>query len=204
MTVPRPLILFLAFCGGAALFGVPLILAAWAFSGGTPGARVTEQPRSSLVAAGGSSRSGEAIGELRFTAFDLGFEPSRVEVVEPGRYAVTFTNDGALLHNISFADGTVIEAEAGQSATGEVIVPAEGLPYVCSIPGHAEGGMRGAVTVAVASRKCRTAGPLTILAPRLRLSPIQTRPSTHCTTLWRRRSRRGPCTRLSSQSASAR
>jgi nitrite reductase (NO-forming) len=148
MTVPRPLILFLAFCGGAAIFGVPLILAAWAFSGGTPGAPIAEQPRSPLIAAGPSVRSGETIGELQFTAFDLGFDPSRVEVVEPGRYAVTFTNDGAVLHNISFADGTVIEAEAGQSATGEVIVPAEGLPYVCSIPGHADGGMRGVVTVA--------------------------------------------------------
>ncbi len=28
MNVPRPLVLFLAFCGGAAIFGVPLVLAA--------------------------------------------------------------------------------------------------------------------------------------------------------------------------------
>jgi nitrite reductase (NO-forming) len=148
MSVPRPLILFLAFCGGGALFALPLILAAWAFSGDAPRAPVAEQPRSSLVAEDASERTDDTVGDLRFSAFDLGFEPSNAEVEEPGRYAVTFSNDGEVLHNISFSDGTVIEAEAGESATGEVIVPAEGLAYVCSIPGHADGGMRGAITVA--------------------------------------------------------
>ena len=82
-----------------------------------------------------------------FHAFDLGFEPTAVEVEQAGRYTVTFVNDGAILHDITFADGTVMAAEPGQTATGEVVVPAEGLGYICSIPGHADGGMEGAVTV---------------------------------------------------------
>src|SRR5690606_13339809 len=65
-----------------------------------------------------------------------------------GRYAVTFINDGAIFHDIAFSDGTVIEAEAGETAEGEIVVPPEGLGYICSVPGHADGGMQGAIVVA--------------------------------------------------------
>lgn len=88
------------------------------------------------------------MGELSFRAFDLGFEPASVEVEQPGRYTVTLVNDGAVLHDITFADGTILEAEAGETATGDVVVPAAGLGYICSIPGHADGGMEGAISVA--------------------------------------------------------
>ena len=36
MTLPKPLVLFLAFCGGAAIFGLPLVFAALAFGAGGP------------------------------------------------------------------------------------------------------------------------------------------------------------------------
>src|SRR5918995_723325 len=155
MTLPKPLVLFLAACGGAAIFGLPLVLAALVLGagapGGTPGtgdgdgAPSTGSPAATVAA---TPDAGETVGELMFHAFDLGFEPASVEVDQPGRYAVTFMNDGAILHDITFADGTVLEAEPGQTATGEVVVPAEGLGYICSIPGHADGGMEGAISVA--------------------------------------------------------
>jgi nitrite reductase (NO-forming) len=146
--------MFLAFCGGAALFGLPLVFAGLLFGAGGPGgegeptappAVGAESPSPSAVA------SDEVVGELEFHAFDLGFEPAAVEVEQAGRYTVTFVNDGAILHDITFADGTVIEAEPGQTGTGEVVVPAEGMGYICSIPGHADGGMEGAITVAGAN-----------------------------------------------------
>ena len=153
MNVPKPLVLFLAFCGGAALFGMPLVFAAFALGSGVPagdnggaGAPTAESPAVS-VSASPEPASDEIIGELEFHAFDLGFDPASVELDQPGRYAVTFVNDGAILHNLTFADGTVLEAEPGQTATGDVVVPAEGLGYVCSIPGHADGGMKGAITI---------------------------------------------------------
>jgi nitrite reductase (NO-forming) len=147
MTLPKPLVLFLAFCGGGALFGMPLVLAALVL-GGAPSAPAAGQAGSPTPAASAALQTDEVIGELTFTAFDLGFEPASVEVEQPGRYAVTFVNDGAVLHDLTFADGTVIEADAGRTETGEVVIPAEGLGYVCSIPGHADGGMQGAVAVA--------------------------------------------------------
>jgi nitrite reductase (NO-forming) len=146
MVIPRPLVLFLAFCGGAALFGMPLVLAALAL--GNPSGPTAAQSGSPVPSASQEVPTGEIIDELEFRAFDLGFEPNSVEVEQPGRYAVTFVNDGEVFHNITFADGTVIEAEAGESAEGEVTVPAEGLGYVCSIPGHADGGMKGSIAVA--------------------------------------------------------
>jgi nitrite reductase (NO-forming) len=150
MTVPKPLILFLAFCGGAALFGVPLVFAGLALGFGAPAGAGVDAPTSGSPAATVSASpgvAGEIVGELEFHAFDLGFEPASVEVEVPGLYTVAFVNDGAILHDITFADGTVLEAEPGETGTGEVVVPAEGLGYICSIPGHADGGMEGSITV---------------------------------------------------------
>lgn len=145
MTLPRPLVLFLAFCGGAALFAAPLLVAALALSTPTSPAAAAESPTAQPSASVGTD---EILGTLSFRAFDLGFDPTSVEVDQPGRYAVSLVNDGAILHNITFADGTVLQAEAGQTAEGEVVVPAEGLDYLCSIPGHADAGMKGAISVA--------------------------------------------------------
>jgi nitrite reductase (NO-forming) len=149
--LPRPLVLFFAFCGAAAIFAAPLVLGAMVL--GASAERDLDEPAgeaapTASVMPSEAPISDEIIGELEFTAFDLGFEPASVEVEEPGRYTVTFINDGAVLHDITFADGTVIEAEAGEEASGEVVVPSAGLGYICSIPGHADGGMTGAITVA--------------------------------------------------------
>ena len=154
MNVPRPLILFLAACGGALLFGMPIVLGAIALGAGSPPAAVEPSGDAQPEASGSAAAeppTDEVIGELTFHAFDLGFEPTSVEVEEPGRYSVAFVNDGAILHDITFADGTVLEAEAGETATGEIVVPAAGLGYICSIPGHADGGMQGAISVAGAN-----------------------------------------------------
>ncbi|MGH2511183.1 MAG: plastocyanin/azurin family copper-binding protein, partial [Candidatus Limnocylindrales bacterium] len=80
-------------------------------------------------------------------AFDLGFRPSAVAVASAGTYALKFVNDGAVEHNITFADGTVLVAQARQTTTGSVSVPAAGMTFLCSIPGHAQAGMTGAISV---------------------------------------------------------
>lgn len=88
---------------------------------------------------------------IEIEAFDLGFQPAAVTVPAAGTYDVTFRNTGAAFHDLTFADGTKIEAEAGATATGEVTVPAGGLTFICSVPGHEQGGMSGAVTIAGAA-----------------------------------------------------
>ena len=193
MMLPRPLVLFLAFCGGAALFAAPLFLAALALGTPTPpgcggGVRRRRKP----VPAPGVARSAR---HAELPAFDLGFDPASVDVEQAGRYAVTFVNDGAVVHNITFADGTVIEAEAGKTAEGEVVVPAEGLGYVCSIPGHADGGMRGAISVAGGHGRGSSCRPVAGAGRRTRPSiPIRMRLSTCRATRRRLRSPKAVCT----------
>ena len=115
--------------------------------------------------------------KITIEAFDLGFTPSMPTVPAAGTYQVEFKNTGSTLHDVTFADGTKISAEGGASATGTVTVPAAGLAFMCSIPGHADAGMKGEVMVAGAA----PAAHRPALSPpglRRRPSPIRTRPST--------------------------
>jgi nitrite reductase (NO-forming) len=113
-------------------------------------------PPASAPAAGAPTSSpgaavvdpGEILGTIEIDAFDLGFEPAALTVDAAGTYEVTFTNSGAILHDLAFADGTKLEADGGGSATGTVTVPESGLPFICSIPGHEDAGMTGAISVA--------------------------------------------------------
>ena len=136
--MPRPLIYFLAFTGMGTLFAGTMILAAIVL--GSPG-EATASPTASPPPAQ------EGGGEFTITAFDLGFEPAMVHVAGPGAYTVTFVNDGGTYHDVTFDDGTVIGADGHETATGEVTIPAEGMSFICSVPGHADAGMTGMVMV---------------------------------------------------------
>ncbi|MEX2548121.1 MAG: plastocyanin/azurin family copper-binding protein, partial [Chloroflexota bacterium] len=87
-------------------------------------------------------------GEIVIESFDLGFRPSSIEVAAPGTYNVTLNNTGQIAHDVTFADGTHIHAEAGQTTTATVDIPSGGLDFICSITGHEEAGMTGSITVA--------------------------------------------------------
>jgi nitrite reductase (NO-forming) len=116
--------------------------------GGTPSPSASPPESAAASSAGGA---GEVLGEIAISAFDLGFDPSTVDVAKPGTYTVMFHNTGAVAHDLTFADGTKIAAEAGQMATGTVTIPAGGTTFLCSVPGHAAAGMTGTVTVAGAA-----------------------------------------------------
>ncbi|HJT63623.1 MAG TPA: hypothetical protein VJ839_02515, partial [Candidatus Limnocylindria bacterium] len=94
---------------------------------------------------GASAGEGGIAGEIAISAFDLGFEPSTVDVPEPGTYTVHFTNDGALVHDVTFDGQPTQVAEPGEMVTFEVTIPEGGTTFLCSVPGHADGGMTGAV-----------------------------------------------------------
>jgi plastocyanin len=142
----RTFLYFAAFTGMGTVFVVTLIVASLIFGGTAP----TAGPAASSTPGATSTPAGGPAGEITITAFDLGFEPSTVTVGQPGTYTVTFVNDGGTFHDVTFADGTVIGAEGHATATGEVTIGAEGLGFICSVPGHADGGMRGDVVVATA------------------------------------------------------
>jgi nitrite reductase (NO-forming) len=119
--------------------------ATWTYAPALPSSAV---PASS--AAPSAAASGVAVaeaGSFQIEAFDLGFKPNQVSVDMAGAFKVTFKNTGTIPHDLTFADGTKIAANAGETATGTVNVPAAGITFICSVPGHSDAGMKGAVTV---------------------------------------------------------
>lgn len=94
--------------------------------------------------------AGPVVDTLAFEGFELGFAPATIQVDQPGQYAVTFTNTGHTDHDW-VASGIRLVARPGETVSGTVVVPADGLEFVCSFPGHAAAGMRGTITVASAA-----------------------------------------------------
>lgn len=91
--------------------------------------------------------AGPVLGTLEVEGFELGFRPATLQVDKPGRYTVTFTNAGHTDHDW-VAGETRLLARPGETVSGTVVVPAGGLEFVCSFPGHAPAGMRGSIAVA--------------------------------------------------------
>jgi uncharacterized cupredoxin-like copper-binding protein len=150
--MPRTLALWIAFTTAGSMFALVMVFAALALGAGGGGAGQAS-PSASTAAPSGP------VGTIEVRAFDLGFEPSMVHVDAPGTYTVTFTNDGGVLHDLTFADSTTISAEAHTVATGQVTIPGTGLTFICSIPGHADAGMRGEVMVSATGEPGASASP---------------------------------------------
>jgi nitrite reductase (NO-forming) len=118
------------------------------------GCGATRQPRANAPAAPdvqavqqGQAPSGEVLGTIEITGIDMGFTPNYVDVKAPGRYTVNFVNNGAIVHDIAFPDGTKLTAQAGKTVKGDVMIPPSGVKFICSIPGHKDAGMVGTVAV---------------------------------------------------------
>jgi nitrite reductase (NO-forming) len=148
---PRPRLLGLVVVLG--LVGVACTPAAakpgWTFAPASPAGQAAVP--SDGAPAGTDAPAAPAASTLEIEAFDLGFTPNDPTVDAAGPLTVVLKNTGAAVHDITFADGTTIVAQPGETATGTVDIPAEGLAFICSIPGHEQGGMRGAVTVSGAA-----------------------------------------------------
>jgi uncharacterized cupredoxin-like copper-binding protein len=117
-----------------------------------------------LVACGGGDDEPEA-ASLTFEGNDsLQFSPATASVPAGSEVTVTLNNTGALEHSWTLVGNdadvaTVTDADAINSAsTGTVAggasdtltftAPAAGTyTYVCTVPGHAAGGMVGTLTV---------------------------------------------------------
>jgi nitrite reductase (NO-forming) len=121
----------------------------WTFSPANAGApaAVGASPAPS-TASGGTAAAGPTLGSLEVKAVDLGFEPKELSVSKAGAYEIKFTNSGAIPHNITFADGSQAAANPGETKTITVNVPDSGVTFLCSVPGHADAGMKGSITVA--------------------------------------------------------
>jgi nitrite reductase (NO-forming) len=91
--------------------------------------------------------AGDTLGTIEIHSVDIGFKPTNLTVAQPGRYTVTLINDGGIPHDITFPDGTKIAANPKETMSANVDVPTAGLSFICSVPGHADAGMKGAISV---------------------------------------------------------
>ncbi|MDW3214096.1 MAG: multicopper oxidase domain-containing protein [Ilumatobacteraceae bacterium] len=132
--------------GVAALLALTTVAAAACADDG-PAARIS----GGAAAGSGAGAAAASVSEIspgdtvEFYAGEFMFAPADF-TAEPGTYSGVLVNDGDIEHDITFEGGDPIVAAAGESVEFEFTVPAEGIRYWCSIPGHEDAGMVGFVS----------------------------------------------------------
>jgi plastocyanin len=91
-------------------------------------------------------------GTLKLAASptDLAFDKKTLSS-SPGEVTIDFENPASLEHNVAIEQEGEIVAESETIASGKTSVTADLAPgtytFLCTIPGHAEAGMEGTLTV---------------------------------------------------------
>lgn len=89
-----------------------------------------------------------ADGAVVIEASEFEFAPDTVTIAADSDVEITLDNVGAVEHDWAVEELDVnIHADAGETATGTVNVPAGTYDIICTIPGHAEAGMVGTLVV---------------------------------------------------------
>ena len=111
---------------------------------GTPEASPAASPDASPAA---SPVAGA--GEFTVTAIELAFEPKEFTIPAGTDVVVTIENGGALQHDFVIDELEVKSDLLDGGSSGTVTINAEPGTYefYCSVPGHAEAGMVGTLTV---------------------------------------------------------
>lgn len=96
---------------------------------------------------GGGGTSDGGVVEVAGTDA-LAFEPEQLTAAA-GEVTVELTSGEGVLHTfvIDQTDEVVVEAAAGETATGTVDLDAGEYTFYCDVPGHREAGMEGTLTV---------------------------------------------------------
>jgi uncharacterized cupredoxin-like copper-binding protein len=90
--------------------------------------------------------------EVAIEAGDLWFDPARIELEAGTTTNLVLDNTGQVFHDLSIPDLDIhLEAGAGETAATALRSPDEGrYEFLCTVPGHAAGGMRGELVVTTA------------------------------------------------------
>jgi len=67
--------------------------------------------------------------------------------VAKGAVTFTVTNKGKITHDFRIGGKKTALLKPGKKATLRVVLKAGKAPYLCTLPGHAAGGMKGTLTV---------------------------------------------------------
>ena len=95
----------------------------------------------------GDTPSAPAAAAGVIVATEFAFDPPVVQSGSP--VELVLRNDGAAFHNLEIegVDGFVLEVEPGETDAGTIELDAGNYVLWCSVPGHREAGMVGALVV---------------------------------------------------------
>ncbi len=108
---------------------------------GATGSPLAASSAGFVSSAGATIQPGDTV---EFVATEFAFSPN-ITVADPGDYRGVLINNGTMVHDIKFANGEAIQAGVGERVEFDFTVPEAGVTFLCSIPGHAEAGMTGAI-----------------------------------------------------------
>jgi plastocyanin len=88
--------------------------------------------------------------QLEASPTELAFD-TKTLTSKPGKVTIDFTNPAPLEHNVAIEENGKVIAQSETLAKGSTSVSAELAPgtytFLCTIPGHAQAGMEGTLTV---------------------------------------------------------
>jgi len=92
---------------------------------------------------------GNAAAPVTVEMIDIAFVQAALTIPANTDVPFHFVNNGAAAHNFTIDDPAVFSGDlaAGASADVTVNLPAGTYRYYCSLPGHAQAGMVGTLTV---------------------------------------------------------
>jgi uncharacterized cupredoxin-like copper-binding protein len=99
-----------------------------------------------LVAPAGSAPSATTLNVTAGKPSELKFTLSK-KTVAAGKVTFKVVNRGALEHDFKIAGKKTPKLKKGKSATLTVTLKAGKAPFLCTVPGHAAGGMKGTLKV---------------------------------------------------------
>ena len=89
----------------------------------------------------------EISGELNIEMHDMSYQPSTLSVPQEGHYRIIVHNTSPIGHDILFDNGVLLKADPGETIQTELDITKSGVSFHCSLPGHAQAGMIGLITV---------------------------------------------------------
>src|SRR3954467_10867221 len=89
-----------------------------------------------------------ATTRISVTAKEFSFHLSGTSISKPGTVVFTFRNAGTMAHNFKIGGKKTAMTKPHKTATLTVTFHKKGrFPYLCTVPGHAQAGMKGVFTV---------------------------------------------------------
>jgi plastocyanin len=107
----------------------------------------------SMMMSGNAGRSGAPpvpdAPEIRISAMEFAFQPRDVRLRVGKTVNIVFDNGGMMFHTLTVGGlGLDLRANGGDSMSGSLKPERSGTySFICSVPGHADAGMRGVVEV---------------------------------------------------------